>query len=227
MRTGTGAARHTRTRTETLGDHDDSLRDAGHPQLAGVDEVGAGCIAGPVMAAAVVLPRGWRCPGIDDSKALSPAARERLEPRILAAALAVAITRVEAPEIDRINILRARLLAMGRAIRELSPAPSMVLVDGNLELPGLELPQRPIVGGDHTSLAIAAASIVAKVARDRWMAGQAARFPGYGFERHKGYPSPEHKEALARLGPCPLHRRTFAPVSELLAVDREGLPRGR
>lgn len=217
MRTGTGTAGPTHGRRDALGGYDEALRAEGFALVAGVDEVGAGCIAGPVMAAAVVLPPGWTCAGIDDSKALSPAARTRLEPRILEAAVSVSITRIEAGEIDRINILRARLLAMSRAVRELAPAPALALVDGNLPLPELALPQRSVVGGDRTSLAIAAASILAKVARDRWMTAQAERYPGYGFEKHKGYPSPEHKAALLRLGPCPLHRRSFAPVAELCA----------
>lgn len=181
----------------------------------GVDEVGRGPLAGPVVAAAVAWVSD--VPGVRDSKALSPAARRRLDAAIRAAN-PVALGAASVAEIDRLNILNATLLAMRRAIDTLAAlagAPALVLVDGN-RAPGGAFPERAIVGGDGCEPAIAAASIVAKVARDALMVRLHAADPRYGFASHRGYPSPAHLAALARFGPGPHHRRSFAPVARLL-----------
>ena len=180
--------------------------------LAGVDEAGRGCWAGPVVAAAVVLPDAWAPDGLDDSKKLSPARREALFAAIRAGALGWAACAVPAGEIDRVNILRATLGAMSRAVARLRIPPDLVLVDGN-RLPDLPVPAQAIVGGDGASAAIAAASIVAKVLRDRVMTAWERHYPGYGFAAHKGYGAAAHREALERLGPCPLHRLTYEPLA--------------
>ena len=185
-----------------------------HPDpVAGVDEAGCAPLAGPVVAAAVILDRRRFPRGIDDSKALSASAREALCARLHKVALVgVGIASVE--EIDTLNILWARLLAMSRAVDALGLDPAMVLVDGN-RCPRWERPSLAIVGGDGKCRSIAAASIVAKVTRDRIMAEHARAHPGYGWERNMGYPTPEHQRALRALGPTPLHRRSFAPVRQL------------
>ena len=180
--------------------------------LAGVDEAGRGCWAGPVVAAAVVLPDAWAPDGLDDSKKLSPARREALFAAIRAGALGWAACAVPAGEIDRVNILRATLGAMSRAVARLRVPPDLVLIDGN-RLPELPVPAQAIVGGDGASAAIAAASIVAKVLRDRVMTAWERHYPGYGFAAHKGYGAAAHREALDRLGPCPLHRLTYEPLA--------------
>jgi ribonuclease HII len=178
--------------------------------VAGVDEVGRGPLAGPVGAAAVILsPDAPPPPGIDDSKKLDEARREALFPLILESALSVSIAFASAEEIDRYNIRGATLRAMTRAVAGLALKPDFVLVDGR-DLPApLPCPARAVVGGDGLSASIAAASIVAKVARDRLMARLDRHFPGYGFAAHAGYPTQAHRAALARLGPTPLHRRSF------------------
>jgi ribonuclease HII len=181
--------------------------------VAGVDEAGRGPLAGPVVVAAVVFD-GRRFPdGIDDSKRLPPPERERLFEAILGAAT-VSIAVANRARIDRMNILRASLWAMGRAVAGLSRRPDHVLVDGNMEPPGLPCACETVVGGDGLSVSIAAASIVAKVTRDRMMAAIGRAFPNYGFEQHMGYSTPGHFDALRRLGPCPYHRQSFAPVRE-------------
>ena len=186
--------------------------DRGFPGLvAGVDEVGRGPLAGPVVAAAVILPAGFDPAGIDDSKKLSPAARERAAARITGAA-AVGIAIVEAGEIDRLNIHGATLLAMARAVAALPVRPRHVLVDGKF-LPALDYRATAVIGGDAKSLSIAAASIVAKVVRDRIMVAAAESHPQYDWASNKGYPAPRHLAALAEHGPTPLHRRSFAPVA--------------
>ena len=177
--------------------------------VAGVDEAGRGPLAGPVVAAAVILPRGLLIPGLNDSKKLSPQKREALYPEICEKAVAYAWGVADAAAIDKTNILQATFLAMRDAISGLSPVPDRVLVDGNLPIRGLDLPQRPVVGGDGLSLSIAAASILAKVVRDDLMRELDAAYPGYGFAVHKGYGTQEHRDALLRLGPCPIHRRSF------------------
>ncbi|KAA6184809.1 ribonuclease HII [Thiohalocapsa marina] len=183
---------------------------------AGVDEAGRGPLAGPVCAAAVLLDPGAIPVGLDDSKRLSASARERLYGEIERQALSCAIAWASAEEIDRLNILQASLLAMRRAVLALRPSPEVVLVDGNRCPDGLPCPARAIVGGDALEPAISAASILAKVARDRAMLALDARYPDYGFAQHKGYPTRLHLQALERLGPCPEHRRSFGPVRRLL-----------
>lgn len=177
----------------------------------GVDEVGRGCLAGDVLAAAVILDSSRPVAGLADSKRLSAAARERLYGEITARAVAWAVGRAAVAEIDRLNILQASLLAMHRAVAALAETPALVLVDGN-RLPDWPYPARAVVGGDASIACISAAAIVAKVTRDREMRALEADFPGYGFARHKGYGTAEHCAALVRLGPCALHRRSFAPV---------------
>jgi len=185
--------------------------------VAGVDEAGRGPLAGPVAVAAVILDPQRPINGLADSKALSEARREALAPLIREHALAWHVEWVEVAEIDRLNILRATLAGMARALRALQPAPAMALVDGNRLPPDLPCPARALVRGDAREPAIMAASILAKTARDALMRELDARHPGYGFARHMGYPTPEHLQALRRLGPCDAHRRSFAPVRELMA----------
>lgn len=189
--------------------------------VAGVDEAGRGALAGPVTAAAVMLPlddtRGARfLAEVRDSKLLSPATRERLYASICDYAAAYAIGSASAEWIDQYGILGATRKAMNEAVSGLLPAAEAVLVDGPLRLVSGKLPQRPVVRGDRHSLTIAAASILAKVSRDRYMIELGERSPGYGFERHKGYGTAEHLAALGRLGPCPEHRRSFAPLRAVL-----------
>jgi ribonuclease HII len=186
----------------------------GARRVAGVDEVGVGPLAGPVVAAAVVLPDHPRLPGLDDSKRLAREPRERLAEQILAQALAVSVAEVWVDEIDRRNIYQASLLAMRKAVEGLAPQPDHVLVDAR-RIPGIAAAQTSIVGGDGLDASIAAASIVAKVHRDAIMARLDGEYPGYGFARHMGYATPQHLRALRRLGACPIHRRSFAPVSQL------------
>ncbi len=184
-------------------------------RVCGVDEVGRGPWAGPVVAAAVILDRGWDAAGVDDSKRLTAAARRRLRREIEAHA-EIGMGQASVCEIDRLNILNAALLAMRRAVTDLVRLPECALVDGN-RLPDLPCPAEAVPRGDARSLSIAAASIVAKVERDRLMAGLAGEFPGYGWERNAGYGTPEHAAALERLGVTPHHRRSFAPVARRLA----------
>ena len=207
------AERHERREQPDL-----SLERAAGGRVAGVDEAGRGPWAGPVVAAAVVLDVGDLPPRvrakITDSKLLTAEQRTALHPAILACAdAAVGIASVA--EIDSMNILQATLLAMRRAVARLAQVPDLVLVDGN-RAPSLPCPVKTVVGGDRESLSIAAASIVAKVTRDRLMARLAADYPGYGWERNAGYGTAEHRAALARLGPCEHHRRSFRPIRELL-----------
>jgi ribonuclease HII len=186
--------------------------------LAGVDEVGRGPLAGPVIAAAVILDPAHPIAGLKDSKKLSAARRAELAEMIEEHARAVGVGRAEVDEIDRLNILRAALLAMQRAVANLALTPDVVYVDGNVT-PNLAMPVVAVIGGDDSVASISAASIVAKVLRDREMDRAAAHHPNYGFERHKGYATAAHLEALKRYGPSPLHRRTFAPIRETAAVD--------
>jgi ribonuclease HII len=187
--------------------------------LCGVDEAGRGPLAGPVFAAAVVLdPKRARINNLVDSKLLDAETREKLAERIRGRALAWAIGRASVEEIDAINILRASLLAMKRAVESLGMVPDEVCVDGNV-LPPIELRCRAIVKGDQLVAAISAASILAKVARDAEMTELDARYPGYGFAQHKGYSTPEHLAALRSRGPCEIHRRSFEPVQVLLQND--------
>ena len=187
--------------------------------ICGVDEAGRGPLAGPVVAAAVILPPGTSLSGLNDSKKLSPRQRERLAAEIRATALAWAVAEASAAEIDAWNILRSTLRAMARAVAALPVMPDEVLVDGN-QAPALEVPVRTIIGGDALEPAIMAASILAKTHRDARLVALDARYPEYGFARHKGYGTAAHLAALARLGPCPEHRRSFAPVRA--ALERMG-----
>ena len=191
----------------------------GVQRVAGVDEAGRGCLAGPVVAAAVVLPADADLPGLDDSKKLSARKREVLYDAVIAQAISTSIAQVDAPEIDRINILQASLKAMREAIGGLEVVPQHVLVDGHIR-PGSALEETALVDGDARSLSIAAASVLAKVYRDRLMVEADETYPDYGFAGHKGYGSPDHMAALRLNGPCPLHRRSFAPVAELLGLSR-------
>jgi len=182
-----------------------------HELTAGVDEAGRGPLAGPVVAAAVVLDPLFPIDGLRDSKKLSAAHRERLAVLIRERAYAWSVGRADAGDIDRINILQATLLAMARAVAGLPTPPRHVLVDG-LHCPRLPCSVEAVVGGDRRIASISAASILAKVTRDAEMVQLDRRYPQYGFRRHKGYPTVEHREALLQHGPCPIHRRTFAPV---------------
>jgi ribonuclease HII len=189
----------------------------GVTRLAGVDEAGRGPLAGPVVAAAVVLSPGTRIAGVDDSKRLLAEERERLFEIIRARALAVGVAVVDHLTIDRINILQATRLAMAQALTGLAMELELVLTDF-VEVPGLRCPQRNLVDGDRRSASIAAASIVAKVTRDRIMEAADRDFPLYGFARHKGYATPEHRDALERHGPCSLHRQSFAGIWNQLTL---------
>ena len=184
--------------------------------IAGVDEAGRGPLAGPVLAAAVILHPERPIAGLDDSKRLSARRREALFGHILLHAHAWAIGRAEVAEIDHMNILQATLLAMARAVQALPVVPDAVWIDGN-QAPVLSMPTRTIIGGDRDAGAISAASILAKVSRDREMTQLAARYPEYGFARHQGYPTAAHLAALRQHGPSPVHRRSFAPVRRVLA----------
>ena len=181
--------------------------------VAGVDEAGRGPLAGPVVAAAVILDAEGDWAGLNDSKQMRASPREVLFALVLQRARAVRWSVMGPRVIDTVNIRRASLTAMQHAVSRLRVTPGLVLVDGVDRIPGVELPQHPVIDGDATMLSIAAASVVAKVVRDRIMQRLDAVWPAYGFKRHKGYGTPEHLEALARLGPCPLHRYSFAPVS--------------
>jgi len=183
--------------------------------IAGIDEAGRGPLAGPVVAAAVILDPRREIAGLADSKALRPGVRARLAQEIRAHAAAWAVARADVEEIDRLNILQATLLAMCRAVQALSQAPVLALVDGSVA-PPLACAVRTLVGGDGLEPAISAASILAKVARDGEMCELHERYPAYGFDRHKGYATAAHLDALRRHGPSPVHRRSFEPVRRLL-----------
>jgi len=198
------------------------------PLVAGIDEAGRGPLAGPVVVAAVVFPPG-RTPvnGLDDSKQLDERRREALQPRIIARAIAWHVVFIDVEDIDRINIYQATLLGMRRALEGVLASvglPLVARIDGNAVPPGLPCDARAIVGGDGSDRAIMAASILAKVARDRHMRELHAQWPGYGFDEHKGYATPAHRAALARLGPCPAHRRSFAPVMACGDLFADALP---
>lgn len=184
--------------------------------VAGVDEAGRGPLAGPVVVAAVILDPARPIRGLDDSKYLGEERRGLLEPRIRERALAFSVIEIGVGEIDRLNIFQATMLGMSRALEALALPPGLAIVDGNHLPKQLRCPGRAVVGGDASEPAISAASILAKVARDRLMTALDDVHPGYGFARHKGYPTPEHLDCLNRLGPCPQHRRSFAPVRALL-----------
>lgn len=190
-------------------------RRCGYRRIAGLDEAGRGPLAGPVVAAAVVLPTRCRLIGCDDSKQLSDSEREALYAMITERAIGIGIGSATEAEIDRLNILEATRLAMRRAVEVLSPAPDCLLIDA-VNLSGSSIPFRSIIKGDALSLSIAAASIVAKVTRDRLMAEYHRVYPHYNFLSHKGYGTEEHLRQLAAYGPCAIHRRTFAPVAQII-----------
>lgn len=191
----------------------------GHKVIAGIDEVGRGPLAGPVVAAAVILPAGFDSKGIRDSKCMSPAAREKMFLRLTSEAVAIGVGIIGPEVIDEINILRATHAAMKAALNDLGVAFDFILVDG-LAVPGLPGPSLPIVKGDSKSVSIGAASIVAKVTRDRIMVELDKDYPQYCFANHKGYGTRDHIAAIQRYGPCPHHRKSFAPISERTANCR-------
>jgi ribonuclease HII len=200
-------------------EHERRVYAEGLAPVAGVDEAGRGPLAGPVVAAAVILPPALELPGLADSKQLAAEQREQLFVLITAGALAVGVSCIGPERIDQINILRATHEAMAEALASLPTCAAFALVDG-LPVTGLPCPHRALVAGDAACVSIAAAAIIAKVVRDRFMLTLEERHPGYRFARNKGYPTPDHLEALRRLGPCPAHRRTFRPVAECRLSER-------
>jgi ribonuclease HII len=194
------------------------LWERGVLHVAGVDEAGMAPLAGPVVAGACILPRDYRPRGIDDSKQLDAAERERLAEDIKRNAVAWAVGMAEVQEIDRLNVYWAGILSLRRAVLGLAPRPEHLLIDAR-RIRDLDIPQDGIVHGDALSLTIAAASIVAKTTRDALMARMDEEHPGYGFARHKGYPTPDHVAALRERGACPIHRRSFGPVREVLGLE--------
>lgn len=191
---------------------DKQYYDKGLLTVAGIDEAGRGPLAGPVVAAAVILPKDIIIPSLNDSKQLSAAKRDELFEIIKEKAVAFFVSDVDNDIIDTVNILQAVFIAMANAVLNMKIKPDICLVDGNYKIPQLKLPQEAIIDGDAKSASIAAASILAKVTRDRIMDEYALEYPGYGFEKHKGYGTKAHLEALKKLGPCPIHRQSFAPV---------------
>lgn len=198
---------------------EEEYRGRGYRLIAGVDEAGRGPLAGPVVAAAVILPQGLKIRGVDDSKKLTPGKREELYSAIRDKSLAVGLGVVEPQEIDEINIYRAGLKAFALAVGALGLKPDFILTDA-FPVPGTAIPQFALVRGDALSLSIAAASIVAKVTRDAIMDELDGKYPGYGLGQHKGYPTRDHREALRKYGPSPCHRRSF----QLLGAEEEALP---
>jgi ribonuclease HII len=194
---------------------EEAARARGALRIAGVDEVGRGPLFGPVVAAAVILPRGCPLQGLNDSKQLTEKKRTKLDIEIRANAIAWAVAAVDAETIDRIDIRQASLLAMRLAVGQLALSPDFLLIDGRDTI-DWQCPQTAVIHGDATSFSIAAASVIAKVYRDRLLVELDREFPGYGLARHKGYGSPEHLAALERLGPTPLHRKSFHPVAQTL-----------
>ena len=206
------------TRVPAMRTLENTLRRVGFVHVAGVDEVGRGCLAGPVVAAAVVLHPEKHIPGVCDSKLVPAAERERIFERILRDAIAWAVAAADPTEIDRINIHQASLRAMQRAVLALVPLPDIVLVDA-FRIPELPMAQRGVLHGDRRCSAIAAASIVAKVTRDRQMLDLHSRDPRYGFDRHKGYATADHLDAVARFGYSEAHRRSFRPAMLFDTID--------
>jgi len=199
------------------GELEQRLRENGYRYIIGADEAGRGPLAGPVVAAAVLLPEDTFIDGLDDSKKLTPARRELIFDRIIASEAAYAVGIVDNEMIDRINILRASLRAMAQAVGKLKCRDGFVLVDGNHTIPNLEFPQMAVIGGDALCPSISAASIVAKVTRDRIMDHYAKLYPNFAFARHRGYPTPDHLKELRLHGPTPIHRVSFKPVQELIS----------
>ncbi len=195
--------------------HEQTLWKRGYPLIAGIDEAGRGPLAGPVVAAAVILPTNFDVTGLNDSKQVSVAERSRLRKRIEQDAIAIGVGMVDAAHIDEHNILQATYHAMVMAIKQLSPVPNYLLLDA-VKLPHIPIPQKSLIKGDSLSHSIAAASIIAKTTRDEWMKRIHTKYPQYGFDQHMGYGVPAHLEALETHGPCPIHRRTFAPVKAVI-----------
>jgi len=196
---------------------ENDARKSGHSLIAGIDEAGRGPLAGPVVSAAVVLPEIFSIDDVDDSKKLTPKKRADLFPRIQEAALAVGVGIVGPETIDSINILQAALLSMAKAVENLAIQPDYLLIDGPFPIP-LNVPQKPLPKGDSLSISIAAASIIAKVTRDRMMEDYDRTYPEYGFSKHKGYPTKTHREAIRKFGCSPIHRKTFKGVKEYLTL---------
>lgn len=201
---------------EELCRYEKSLRKKGFRHVVGIDEAGRGPLAGPVVAAAVILPPDQPLWGLDDAKKLSSGQREALYKEITSTAVAWSVASCGPKYIDATNILKATKAAMGKAIDKLAVSPDYLLLDA-IKLPHIGIPQRGVVGGDGKCACIAAASIVAKVTRDNWMKTMDQQYPGYGFAKHKGYPTLEHRQALAKLGPSPIHRLSFRPLAPQLS----------
>lgn len=206
-------------RREEMRLYERNLTSPGQYLVAGIDEAGRGPLAGPVVAAAVILPAGFIPAGLNDSKKLTPAKREVLDADIKANAVSWSVGMATVEEIESFNIHHASLTAMARALEGLQVRPDLVLVDGRFTIPGIEHDQRPVVGGDGLCPSIAAASVVAKVARDRLMDILHLLYPDYGFDRHRGYGTPLHLAAIEAFGPCPVHRRSFLSHKR---VDEQG-----
>ncbi|MFC1501058.1 ribonuclease HII [Elusimicrobiota bacterium] len=199
---------------------DNGYRNKGYGVIAGVDEAGRGPWAGPVVAAAVVLPKDLAIEGLNDSKKLSPKKREIIYNQICVGAACAGIGIIECSVIDNVNILQATYLAMKKAVSKLSKTPQIVLVDGSNKIPDLNIKQERVIEGDSKSASIAAASIIAKVTRDKIMQKMSEKYPQYGFEKHKGYGTRQHHDALLKFGPCEIHRKSFAPVRKFIeAID--------
>ena len=197
-------------------DIETALFDKGYKSICGVDEVGRGPLAGPVVAAAIIIPAGLKIEGLDDSKKLTPLRRERIFEEIINLGLNCSVGIIDHGDIDKLNILKASLMAMRKAVCDMKPPADFVLVDGNYPVPNIPQPQFAIIGGDSRCLSIAAASIVAKVTRDRIMDRYEALYPSFSFATHKGYPTAAHLEELKENGPCEIHRRTFKPVAKII-----------
>ncbi|UCG62219.1 MAG: ribonuclease HII [Candidatus Zixiibacteriota bacterium] len=202
--------------SESMAHLEQMLAEKGYRAICGVDEVGRGPLAGPVVAAAVIMPPEIEIVGLTDSKKLSAHRREEIFEEIVELGLICAVGVIDHETIDRINILRASLMAMRKAVMELKQAPDIILVDGNYPIPNIEQPQFAVVGGDRQCQSISAASIVAKITRDRIMDKYQAMFPSFSFSKHKGYPTPEHMDELRVYGPTDIHRKSFKPVAELI-----------
>ncbi|HHW11633.1 MAG TPA: ribonuclease HII [Firmicutes bacterium] len=213
-------------RLHTMYQLEHQLQAAGYRRIAGVDEAGRGPLAGPVVAAAAIIPPATFIGHLNDSKKLTAKQREFVYEQLMAAKIPYGLGQASVEEIDRLNILNASRLAMMRAVRNLPVPPDFLLIDG-YAWAGVDIPHRGVVGGDALSLSIAAASVLAKVTRDRLMVELDRAFPGYGFAQHKGYPTAEHYAALARLGPCPIHRRSFNLHLQLTLDQAAGATSGR
>ncbi|MBU0984184.1 MAG: ribonuclease HII [candidate division Zixibacteria bacterium] len=212
---------HSSEREDSVNDFLDHIEDMvferGYHAVCGVDEVGRGPLAGPVVAAAVILPEGIEIEGLDDSKKLSARRRDELFDVILGLQVPCAVGIIDHDTIDQINIHKASLMAMRKAVMDLKQAPDMVLVDGKFGIPHISQPQFAIIGGDRRCKCISAASIIAKVTRDRIMVKYEGMYPSFSFGTHKGYPTPAHLEELQEAGPCDIHRRSFKPVAGLVS----------